>query len=107
VDKQLEALIFNSLSDQKIGPKNIFSNDVYRIEEFIEGRPISIWEMRNPIIMKKVVEIIFEMNFNQNLRDSVEKILPCNPKKLAIDIAIEEWGPKVRDMLPSLRGKLL
>jgi predicted Ser/Thr protein kinase len=59
VDKPLEALIFNSLSDQQIGPKNIFSNDVFRIEEFIQGRPISIWEMRNPIIMKKVVEIIF------------------------------------------------
>ena len=35
VEKQLESLIFNTLSDQQIGPKNIFNNDVYRIEEFI------------------------------------------------------------------------
>lgn len=57
--------------------------------------------------MKNAVEMIFKLNFNQTLKDGVEKLLPFNPKKLAIDTAIEEWGPKVRDMLPSLRGKLL
>jgi len=95
------------LGDQNIGPKNIFSNETYRIEEFINGRPMSIWEMKNPFLMKTIVGKIFKINFNQHLRQSVEQILPCNPNKLAIDIAIEEWGPKVRDKLPSLRGQLL
>ena len=50
-NKELEALIFEELSAQKIGAKLLHANDKYRIEGFFDGRPISIWEMRNPVIM--------------------------------------------------------
>jgi hypothetical protein len=33
--------------------------------------------------------------------------MPLDPKKLMLDVAIDEWAPKVKEMLPSLRGKLL
>lgn len=34
----------------------------YRIEGFIESRVLSIWEMRNPVLMEKFVQAIFEMH---------------------------------------------
>jgi hypothetical protein len=30
------------------GPELHFQNKEYRIEGFFEGRPLTIWEMRNP-----------------------------------------------------------
>jgi hypothetical protein len=50
-DKKLEQLIFNANCEQG-GPKNYFCNDEFRIEEFRQARPITIWEMRNPTITK-------------------------------------------------------
>jgi len=62
--------------------------------------------MRNPAIMRRAVDKIFKINFNQSLRESVQIMVPLDPSKLAIDIAIDEWGPKVSSMLPNLRARL-
>jgi thiamine kinase-like enzyme len=34
-------------------------------------------------------------------------MIPLDVNNLSIDTAINEWGPKVKDRLPSMRGKLL
>ena len=52
INKAVEALIFKLAAEQSIGPPLIFSNSEYRIEGFIEARPLTIWEMRNPEILK-------------------------------------------------------
>ena len=55
-DKELESLIFNSMSDKGFGPKLFFRNTEFRIESFFEGRPMTIFEMRNPRMMKLTAE---------------------------------------------------
>ena len=52
IDKRVEATIFESMSSQGLGPKLLFQNTEYRIEEFFDGRQITIWEMRNPSVLK-------------------------------------------------------
>ena len=59
------------MSDQNLGPKLYFQNDEYRIESFFEGRPLTIWELRNPTVMRLLAKATFDFNFNQ---DAVDKI---------------------------------
>ena len=51
-DRRIEQAIFATKSEDGSGPKLYFQDNEYRIEGFFEGRPISIWEMRNPYIYK-------------------------------------------------------
>ena len=55
VDKQVEATLFRCMSEAGLGPKLVHQSDSFRIEHFFTGRPLSIWEMRNPVIVNKVV----------------------------------------------------
>ena len=64
IDKKVEATIFESMSDQGLGPKLYYYSEQYRIEQFFEGRSLTIWEVRNPRIMQMVANAIFEFNFN-------------------------------------------
>jgi|DEB0MinimDraft_12_1074336.scaffolds.fasta_scaffold31514_2 hypothetical protein len=50
VDKAVEQAIFKAKSEDKSGPNLFVQNDDFRIEEFYNGRPITLWEMRNPMI---------------------------------------------------------
>ena len=52
------------MSDQGLGPKLYFGNDKYRIEGFFEGKPVTIWELRNPRLMQVIAKTIFDFNFN-------------------------------------------
>jgi len=64
IDKQIEQAIFKAMSDLNLGPKMFFQNDKFRIEEFFEGRPITLWEMRNPMIFGNFAGKICDFNFN-------------------------------------------
>lgn len=59
------------MSDQGLGPRCLFQNEDYRIESFFEGRPISVWEMRNPVILAKFVDALVDFNFN---KDAIGKV---------------------------------
>lgn len=48
-------------------------NEEYRIESYIDGRPMTIWEMRNPVIYKKVAEIICDYNFDNTISNKIIK----------------------------------
>jgi len=62
------------------------------LEGFFEGRPISIWEMRNPLLMEKFADTIFEYNFNPVLREACQKINAIDEKSLYIDLIINKWA---------------
>ena len=64
------------MSDSGLGPKLIYANADFRIEHYIEGRPLSIWEMRNPYIMKKVARVIYDFH---HLNGAAEKVLKIKP----------------------------
>lgn len=36
----------------------------FRLEEFIDGRPLSIWEFRNEVFMEAYSKAIVDFNFN-------------------------------------------
>lgn len=63
-DKRIESAIFRTKSEDKTGPYLHFMNTEYRIEGFFEGRPISIWEMRNPAIYMEYSNFICDYNFS-------------------------------------------
>jgi Choline/ethanolamine kinase len=65
INKEVEAMIFKNMSDRGYGPKYIFQTSEYRIEQFIDARAITIWEMRNPIFIKAFAKAIYQFNFNQ------------------------------------------
>ena len=62
VDRQVEATIFQRMSDAGLGPQMYFQNEHYRIEGFFEGRPLTIWELRNPFFTQKFVETLFQLH---------------------------------------------
>ena len=40
------------MSDEGKGPKCYYCNDKYRIEEFVDSRALTLFELRNPTILK-------------------------------------------------------
>lgn len=71
VDKNMEAALFKSMAEAGIGPGLIHQADAFRIEKFFQGRPLTIWEMRNPVVVEEFVTAIFSMHTN---RDACEAI---------------------------------
>lgn len=59
IDKKIEELIFRSMAEKGFGPKFIYQDSKYRIEEFIEGRPLSVWELRNPHMRQLFVKAVY------------------------------------------------
>lgn len=82
-------------------------NHEYRIESFFEGRPITIWEMRNPVILDLFIKEITKFNFNKATIERLNDLKPLDLNHLEVDIAFKEWAPTVKKRLPSIRGKLL
>lgn len=70
-DHELEAIIFTNMSERGLGPKLVVQNSDFRIEHFFDGRPLTIWEMRNPAVMKQVAKEIFAMHHKSGLAEKV------------------------------------
>ena len=88
-DKELESTIFNSMSEKGFGPKLFFRNTEYRIESFFEGRPLTIFEMRNPCFMKLAAQLIFQYNFNQDAIEKVKAMKPIDKSQLYLDTRLK------------------
>ena len=101
VDWNMENEIFESLSDQGIGPKLYYQNDVYRIEGFFLSRPLTIFEMRNDIFMEVYARKICDFNHNQKARERVLKYLPLD--KLYVDVTIDKWLPELIEKMPEIK----
>lgn len=64
VDWDMENELFQSLSEQGIGPKLYYQCAEYRIEGFFLSRPLTIFEMRNELFLAAYAEKICDFNFN-------------------------------------------
>lgn len=94
VDNKIEMLIFKKMSEKRFGPMFIFQDKTYRIEEFVEGRPLSVWELRNPHMRNLFVKAVYNMHENSGIREAMQDgVLPLDPNHLGVDIAIDQWGP--------------
>lgn len=94
IDRDRENLVFSALSEKGLGPKLLFVNQEYRIEEFFDGRPITIWEMRSPVIMETAIKLIHSFHYKSEIEEKLAKRYPKNPEKLGVDTFIDDWAPK-------------
>lgn len=101
VDWTMENEIFESLSDQGLGPKLYHQSSTYRIEEFFLSRPVTIFEMRNPIFIKNYARRICDFNYNEQLIKKVAKYIPKD--KMYIERVCTEWFQIVAERLPKIR----
>ena len=91
------------MSDAGLGPKLVKQCETFRIEEFFSGRPLSIWEMRNPVIMSKVVNAIYNFHTRSGASEAVDALKPLAQSKMAVEIAIDDWGPKCIERMQTIR----
>jgi hypothetical protein len=82
-----------------------YYNNEYRIEEFFEGRPMSIFEMRNSIFLKKIAETICDYHENVELKNEMEKMV-MKDEVYFVKTALYDWGKKVKARLPKLKENL-
>jgi len=68
----------------------------YRIEGFFDGRPITIWEMRNPMIYTKYAEMMVDYNFSPVAIQRIQEINPKDKNNLFIHQVIKIWGPQLQ-----------
>ena len=94
------------MSDTGLGPKLIFQDESFRIEGFFEGRPLTIWEMRNPVMVKLYAKAIYDMHTKSGAAEAIQAYKPMDANKLGIDQAIEEWGPANIARIAKIRAKL-
>ena len=106
IDKRVEAAIFKCMSDADLGPKLIFQNSEYRIEDFFVGRPLTIWELRNPVLSEAYVKAIYDMHTKSGAAEAIDAIKPRDSSKTGVEIAIDEWGPAVVERIAKIRAKL-
>jgi hypothetical protein len=106
IDKKVEQAIFKAAADAGIGPKMFYQDDKFRIEGFFNGRPITLWEMRNPVIASTLAKEICDFNFNEEATRSVQNIEPLDYKNLFIHQVISKWGSNLQAKLPAFKQKL-
>ena len=106
VDKQVEATLFRCMSEAGLGPKLVHQSETFRIEHFFTGRPLSIWEMRNPVISRKVVNALYNFHTKSGASEAIDAIKPRSESKMGVEIAIEEWGPASIERIALIRQKL-
>jgi predicted Ser/Thr protein kinase len=57
-DFELESRIFRHLGMKGLGPKELELTSVYRVEEYIDGRPLTFLELRNPVTAKQLMKLL-------------------------------------------------
>lgn len=89
------------MGDKGLGPKEIELTKVYRVEECIDGKPLTMLELRNPDVARHLMEIICETNYDQELREIVErrKGIDANHTKEFINGWFRLYMDKVRPRL--------
>ena len=90
-----------------MGPRLLYTTLDWSIEAFLEARPLTIWEMRNPLIMKLIANKLYEFNQSKILGNAVSLTYPFNRENVGLDKAINTWAKDCKERFPSMRGKLL
>lgn len=94
------------MSEEGTGPKCFYQDDRYRIEEFFEGRPLTLWEMRNPVVASSFAKKICDFNFSPKAQTDVNKVEPLDPHNLFIHQVIKEWAPNLQAKIGKMKEML-
>jgi hypothetical protein len=57
-DFETEAALFRMMGTKGLGPKELEITKEYRVEECIDGNPLTMLELRNPWVAKGTIEIL-------------------------------------------------
>ena len=104
-DRKLEMEVVKILSDQGFSAKWYYQEDWYRIEEYFDARQITVFEMRNPVMLKPIIKIIFDINYNSELKEKILEITN-NRYQTRPDIMIDEWFNKLFEKYDSIYDKI-
>ena len=66
-DFAAETATFRLMGEKGLGPKEYYVDEKIRVEECIDGRALHMTEMRNPFVLKSIVEAICDMNYDADL----------------------------------------
>ena len=94
------------MSEHNLGPKLVFQNNDYRIEHFFNGRPMTIWEMREPANIKLFTKALFEFHHQSGIAEKVQTVSPLDRNNLFFDHIIDDWGSKSLLRIEKIRAKL-
>ena len=83
-DRRIENTVFNAKSEDGTGPKNLYFCNEFRFESFYNGRPLSIWEMKNQHVSGRIAELLCDFNFSPGVQSSIKEFNPVDPKKLQV-----------------------
>ena len=101
INVSAENKIFAVLSGQGWGPHLYYYNDECRIEEYIEARPMGIWEMRNPYYVEQIIHKIVQYNNNEEIRKIGLEYYKDKPVSW-IEETIKVHYPKMLEKLPKV-----
>lgn len=79
----------------------------FRFESFYNGRPLTIWELRNSYIYTRAAEILCDFGFNPEVRTRVQAICPLDPYNLNCLYVMQKWGEEVKEKSEGMRAALL
>ena len=86
--REKEQAIFAYLSETDHGVKMYYSCPLYRIEEFIEGEKLTIFELGNKMLIKTIAQIFSEYHHDPLLSDV---LLQFDPKLPFAEKFLTEW----------------
>lgn len=78
----------------------------YRIESFWNGRPMSIFEMRNPMLLNTITKQLCDFNFDHKVREEISKFNPIDTDNLQFHTVLKEWGSQVLEKAPAMISEL-
>lgn len=110
VDFKIENIIFQQLSDDGDGPFCFYQGKEFRIEEYLHGRTISIFELKHPEIVKKIMIQLAKFHSNKVIQSEVISILRENKKdgemKTCLETFLDNWWSSIKEKVDVIQEKL-
>ena len=74
INQRKEKVVFAELANQGLGPKLYSVTDAFRIEEFLDSRMLTAFELRNRTLMKSFATVMCDFNYNSSLDSQLCKV---------------------------------
>eukprot|EP00347_Sterkiella_histriomuscorum_P022322 403330890 len=101
---KLDCQIAKYLSDQGYAPKQLYLDDQFRVDEYIDARSMGIFEMRNPYCTEQVIRRIIEFQRYDILKEFVceyFKDQPLTYYEKFIQKDYDTFAKRIEDLLIS------
>lgn len=102
-NRKLEQRIFAFQSGISKCPKLIYQSDSYRLEEFYSGRTLTIFELRNDLIIERTAKLICEFNWDPELRKIAQEELGPPSSNRFLDKYLNQYGPELKSKFEVLK----